>query len=157
MEFNDNFKKEMVKKLLMPGGKGATELSREIGISTQTLYNWRNRFKNGNVFTTGDIPSKWRFESRIKAIFDYSGLSGNEKGEWLRKNGLKSEHLELWKTEFLKMTDTKKYKEENRILKNKNKTLEKELLRKDKALAEVSALLILKKKVEDLFSVEKDI
>lgn len=157
MEFNDNFKKEMVKKLLSPGGKGATELSRDIGISTQTLYNWRNRLKNANVFTPGAIPSKWRSESKIKAIFDYSALSGNEKGEWLRKNGLKSEHIELWKNEFLNMNDTKKYKEENRILKNKNKAQEKEILRKDKALAEVTALLILKKKVEDLFSAEKDI
>ena len=54
------------------------------------------------------------------------------------------------------MNNTGKYKEEIQELKNKNKVLEKELLRKDKALAEVSALLILKKKVENIFSVEKE-
>ena len=32
MKFSDGFKQSMVEKLLMPGGKGATELSKEIGV-----------------------------------------------------------------------------------------------------------------------------
>jgi len=157
MIFKNEFKKEMVKKLLTPGGKGVAELSREIGVSEQTLYNWRNRFAGNNTFTVGDSPARWPSEAKAKAVLEYAGLAVNEKGEWLRKNGLKSEHLDQWGKAFISMVDTKKYKAENRVLKNTNKALEKELLRKDKALAEVSALLILKKKVEDLFSAEKDI
>ena len=44
MEFKSEFKKEMVRKLLLPGGKGAAELSREIGVTPQTLYNWRDKY-----------------------------------------------------------------------------------------------------------------
>jgi len=141
---------------LLPGGKGVTELSKEIGVTTQTLYNWRDRYNIDKSFLASEGPIRWRSPQKVKAIVDYAALSDGEKGEWLRKNGLKSDHLKLWLEEFIAMSNTGKYKEEIRELKDKNKTLEKELLRKDKALAEVSALLILKKKVEDIFSVEKE-
>ena len=155
MKFKETFKREMVKKLLLPGGKGVTELSKEIGVTNQTLYNWRDRYNIGQSFSTAEGPTQWRTPQKVKAIVDYAALSDEDKGEWLRKNGLKSEHLKVWLEEFIAMSSTVKYKEEIRELKNKNKVLEKELLRKDKALAEVSALLILKKKVENIFSVEK--
>jgi len=156
MKFKEEFKRKMVKKLLLPGGKGVTELSKEIGVSTQTLYNWRDRFKVGDSVLSAASPAQWQMPEKRKAIVDYMSLADSEKGKWLRKNGLKSGYLNLWLEEFITMSSTEKYKEENRNLKARNKSLEKELLRKDKALAEVSALLILKKKTEEIFSAAKE-
>jgi hypothetical protein len=47
-------------------------------------------------------------------------------------------------------------KEEIKVLKLKIKELEKEINRKDKALSEVTALLVLKKKLNDLLGIEED-
>ena len=79
-----------------------------------------------------------------------------ETGYWLRKNGLKSEHLKIWEKEILKMTTSTQYKNEIKNLKKQNFELEKELKTKDKALAEVTALLVLKKKANALFLGEEE-
>lgn len=152
MEFKAEFKKEMVRKLLLPGGKGVTELCREIGVTAQTLYNWRDKFANGDGTLMRTKPvSGWSSEKRSRAVLEFARLTPTEIGEWLRKNSLQSEHLELWEKELVTMNNVSKHKEEIRILKNKNKQLEKDLFKKDKALAELSAIVILQKKTADLF------
>ncbi|MES0490611.1 MAG: hypothetical protein ABUK01_11495, partial [Leptospirales bacterium] len=120
----------------------------------QTLYNWRDKFRSEPAHNAR--PNGWSNENKAKAVLEYARLSQTEIGEWLRKSGLKSEHLELWEKELMTMNDSRKYKEENKILKKQNKQLEKEILKKDKALAELSAIVILKKKVQDIFPSEKE-
>ena len=158
MIFKEEFKKEMVRKLLLPGSKGASALSDEIGVSPQTLYNWRDRFSEiKSLVSTSDlIPRNWKPAARLKAIFDTACLAEIELGRWLRENGLQKEHLEIWKKEIMDLTKSDKYRVENRGLKRENLELKRELARKDKALAEVSALLILKKKAALLFQQEKE-
>lgn len=146
MEYTEGFKRAMVEKLLSPGGKGIKELSKEIGVCNQTLYNWRDRYARG-----GDLPKssrKWKLKDKYTAVMEAAGLSGEDLGKWLRKTGLHSDHLELWKKEIEEMVSSPKDKEEIRRLKEENKSLRKELNRKDKALAETAALLTLKKKAE---------
>ena len=158
MEFKSEFKKEMVRKLLLPGGKGAVELSREIGVTPQTLYNWRDKYSHGS----DAVPRKKRTNSlsygeRARAVLEYGRLPVADVGEWLRKRGLESDHIELWEKELLATCDTSKNKEEVRLLKEQNRHLEKDLLKKDKALAELSAIIILQKKMADLFPQEKEL
>lgn len=159
MEFTEGFKKAMVEKLLTPGGKGITELSKENGVSHQTLYNWRDKYKNVKEF--GPIkaisPRRWKIKDRYTAVLESAGLTGDELGKWLRKTGLHSEHIDLWKKEIELLVSSPKDKEENRQLKKRNKELEKELLRKEKALAEMAALVVLKKKVEAIWGDEEDV
>lgn len=162
MIFKEEFKKEMVRKLLLPGSRGATVLSTEIGVCPQTLYigrcptdGWRDKFAeiNSLVGTSAKSPRNWKPEARLKAIFDTGALDELELGRWLRENGLQKDHLEMWKKEIMDTTKSNKFRGEIRELKKENLALKKELGRKDKALAEVSALpvgrqrlLILKKK-----------
>lgn len=156
MKYNENFKKEMVKKMLLPGSS-TTELSKEIGVSSNTLYNWRNKFAySDGIKYQNDIPRNWKILDKINAVFAYGKLSENESGKWLRENGLKSDHLKIWEKELILMASSTSDKEEIKKLKLKNTELEKDLLKKDKALAEVSALLILRKKYNALFSVEEE-
>ena len=79
-------------------------------------------------------------------------------GTWLREKGLHSEHLTLWEQEIkdtLKNEDNA-LKLENQNLKKKQKELEKELHRKEKALAEMAALMTLKKKADAYWGVEEE-
>lgn len=154
MQFTEGFKKAMIEKLLTPGGKGATELSKEIGVSTQTLYNWRDKYSNDPQMFKPKSPRKWSVKDKYSAILESSNLSEQEFGRWLRETGIHSEHIDLWKKEIEAMVSSPKDKDEIRELKKKNKELEKELARKDKALAEMAALITLKKKAEAIWGGE---
>ena len=156
MKYNEGFQKEIVRKMLVPG-TNVSQLSRDIGVKTNTLYYWRNKLADSDAIKSGNkAPRNWKTVDKIKAVLEYGKLSEQENGHWLRENGLKSEHLEMWEKEFIEMASSNKFKEENKKLKKDVLELEKELNRKEKALAEVSAILVLKKKVNDLFSQEEE-
>ena len=93
---------------------------------------------------------------KYSALIEAAGFSGEELGKWLRQTGLRSEHLELWRKEIEQMISSPKDKEEIRKLKSENKKLRKELLRKEKALAETAALLTLKKKAAVIWGEEEE-
>lgn len=158
MDFKDGFKREMVRKLLLPGGKGVGELSREIGVTPQTLYNWRDKYSHSSdgmarKKRSGGLSA----EEKMATLLEFARLPLAETGEWLRKRNLQSEHLKLWESELTTKNNTSHFRDENRILRNANRHLEKDLLKKDKALAELSAIIILQKKMADLFPQEKEL
>jgi hypothetical protein len=87
-----------------------------------------------------------------------SRLSDEALGAFLRERGLHSEHLTLWDQELREMVTDKEDKrsKETKELKRRVRQLEKELARKDKALAETAALLVLKKKLDTLMEEDGD-
>ena len=154
---SQKFKEAMVQKMCIPGGKSVVELSREIGVNVQTLYNWRKVIQNkGTEVSQERSPRGWNLTSKYQAVIDSANKSGEELGIWLRKNGLQSAHIELWKQECKSMLAHNVYKEENKALKLRNAELEKEITRKDKTIAEVTSLLVLKKKAKALGLIEED-
>lgn len=89
---------------------------------------------------------KWTSEAKFKAVLDTASLVDTELGHYLRKEGLYSNQLVDWRAQFVENFEPKvKLKRDERD--DKIRVLEREILRKDKALAEASALLILQKKV----------
>jgi hypothetical protein len=95
-----------------------------------------------------------------KAVFEFDSLPAEKRGEFLRKNGIHEENLAEWRKQIeIALQPVKKSSQERKELgaeKEKVKKLERELHRKDKALAEVSALLILKKKADLLWGSEEE-
>jgi len=92
--------------------------------------------------------SKYSAEQKLKILIDTGSLNEAELGAYLRKEGLFSTQLDVWKKDFLlSVSSLKKPKKSKDERDQKIKSLEREILRKDKALAEASALLILQKKV----------
>jgi len=157
MLYAENFKKAMVQKLLLPGGPSVLTLSREMGVSEQSLYNWKVKYQNGG---TGEpehhrSPRQWRDEDKYEALLEAARLTGEDLGKWLREKGLRSEHIEIWRQEMKKNLNHQKKNTELNEAKRRIKELERELLRKDKALAEMSALVVLKKKVGILWGDEE--
>ncbi len=156
MLYAENFRKAMVQKLLMPGGPSVLALSRESGVSEQSLYNWKAKYENGGSGESQKSPRQWTDEEKYEALLEAATLTGEDLGKWLREKGLRSEHIEKWQHEMKKNLNQRKKDEEIRELKKKNKELERELRRKEKALAEMSALVVLKKKVGALWGEEED-
>jgi len=143
----------------MPGGPTKTSIVEENNISTSMLYNWIKKYGISDDMKKKKSPHNWSPEEKLNAIKSVENLKEPELGEYLRKNGLHSDHIEQWNQEILSALKSKFYPNKKDpkvlVLEKKNKKLQKSLDRKEKALAEAAAILILKKKADDYFSGEE--
>jgi transposase len=91
-------------------------------------------------------------------VLEAAGIENEQLGLFLRERGLHSEHLTIWDQELREMIEKKQDKKDQELkaLKKRYQELEKELQRKEKALAEAAALLLLKKKLDALMEDQKD-
>ena len=104
-------------------------------------------------------PDDWSPEEKFKAVLEADSLSDEQLGAFLRRKGLHEAHLEQWRHQMLYGLDkqTKSKKSKSKTAETRQiRELEKELRRKDKALAETAALLVLKKKVQQIWGGEDE-
>ena len=158
--YSERVKEAMVVKLTSLNAPSASELGREVNIPQSTLSRWVRKYatigtNNEGVIMTKKRPQDWTAEEKLNAIFEYEKLKEEEKGKYLREKGLHSVYVERWKKEIIKAVKSSKPKR-NDPRNKRIKELEKELRRKDKALAETAALLVLKKKAQDLWGDPED-
>lgn len=153
----------MVQRMVGPAAMSASRLALEVGVGQPTLSKWL-RDAQGNL---GDVkfdsppppptnprrPEDWSPEERLQAVLEASGLKDAELGAFLRRKGLHESVLAEWKAAALGALSQQQKKggDSRRV-----RELEKELRRKDKALAEAAALLVLQKKVRSLLGDEDD-
>lgn len=151
--YSEEFKTTTVRKALLPDGPGAVAVAEEAGISLQTLYNWLRKLRGEVEMRMGSSDPKNRsILEKQELLLESASIPSEELGEWLRTRGIHEEHLKLWRTEIretlkVRQSDSKKELREER---KKVKQLEKELRKKDKALADVTAIMVLKKKLEGI-------
>ena len=104
-------------------------------------------------------PQDWTAEERLQALVETASLSPEETSAWCRAKGVHTHHLAQWKKDFLTgASEGSKPKRsvESSKLQKKVRSLEKDLRRKEKALAEASALLLLKKKVDAIWGDQEE-
>jgi len=155
-QFSEEFKKSAVQKILLRGGRTIEQVCGEIGVATPTFYEWKKKYASGLGMKKPDRrPQDWTAPEKWNAVLEYEGLPEEKRGEFLRKSGLHSEYIEGWKKSMkagLEPTGKEPgTRAEMSELKAKNKELERDLNRKNKALAETTALLVLKKKADLLW------
>ena len=158
--YSPEFKAVAVQKLLNRGNRSIEDISQEMGIHQSNIYKWRNEFVTIGDMKKSSNPHKRSANEKLKAITEYNALSVEQRGEYLRKNGLHEEHIKEWKKNIDDVLTPSKQSNslalEKSADKKKIKHLERELRRKDKALAETAALLILKKKADLIWGVEEE-
>lgn len=98
----------------------------------------------------------WRPEEKLAVVLEASSLSDGELGEFLRRKGLTTAVLDEWKQQALVGLRGASQLSEVQKDSRRVKELERELRRKDKALAEAAALLVLKKKAQEIWGDEDD-
>ncbi len=159
-DYSEDFKKSAVAKFLSRGNRTVPEISNEVGVNSSTLYNWRNNFANVTDMKKPSKPHSRSAQEKLKALKEYGEVPIEGRGEYLRKNGLHEEHLAEWQKQIEDALSPSKRSTQDRaeliVERRKNHELEKELRRKDKALAEASALLILKKKADLIWGTKEE-
>jgi transposase-like protein len=161
--YDEGCKESMIQKMLSPGGKNPCALAREVGIPQQTLSRWKREYsKLPSMSKKTSKPTKdWSAEDKLRAILETQDMGEAELGEYLRQKGLYSAELEEWKSGMLaalQPTGRGRPKKDPEVyeLRQKNQQLERALRRNEKALAEASALLVLKKKAALIWGELKD-
>ena len=144
--YSKEFKEAIVTKLLNCGDRSRSEVCEEAGVNYSTVANWvASRVK---VVGMSKKKSKnFSAEEKLKSVSETYSMSEEELGLYLRREGLHSHNLVEWRAEFISSLVVRKNASKKDERDVKIKSLEREVLRKDKALAEASALLILQKKV----------
>lgn len=161
--YSSELKESMVSKICAPGGPSVYQLSKKTGISQGSLYNWVQAYGGGNRVGKDRRPEDWSPEEKLKTVFEAQVLDEPELGKYLRKYGLHSNQIEEWKAEALAEASEKKRKR-GRPRKDPElvaaeveiKELKRDLRRKEKALAEQTALVVLQKKAQEIWGSDED-
>lgn len=147
-------KAALLKKLLPPINLSVAELARQEGISEATLYNWRKQAKLEGNAVPGEkkVPDDWPAEAKFAVVVETATLSELELSEYCRSKGLYPEQVKAWRQACIAGQRSSREQQvseqaQARADKKRIKELERELKRKEKALAEAAALLILRKKL----------
>lgn len=148
-KFSEDFKDAIVRKILNRGDQTITEVCRQEGVVLSCALTWMKKCASVSGMTKSKSSVRWTADEKLRVLIQSNGLSEEELGVFLRKEGLHSHQISEWKAFILEALDSKAQKSSG--IKDGSaqriRELEKDLHRKDKALAEASALLILQKKV----------
>ncbi len=163
MKYSPERKEAVLKKMLPPHNKSIPQIAAEEGISEPTLYLWRQQARSqGRLLPDGDTtPAGWTSRDKFAAVLETAAMNEAELAEYCRQRGLYPEQIKLWRRACEQANDweeahAREMKEEIRVLKRQQKELERENRRKEKALAEAAALLVLKKKVAAIWGDGED-
>lgn len=153
--YSTDVKRTMLEKLLRPDGSNVPALSEEMGIPKGTLYTWLNEARNGGMQRKRNGKQSLNLQKKMSLVLEARGLRDEELGRWLREKGLHESQLSAWEKEIESFLNHSEDRGEREKLQQENKELKRELYRKDKALAEMTALVVLKKKLEALLGEEE--
>ena len=163
MRYSAERKEAVLKKMLPPNDRGIREIAEEEGITEATLYHWRKAARaEGRLLPEGDqTPEGWTAVDKFAAVVETAALNEAELSAWCRERGLYPEQIQQWRRACEQANDW--YRTQNDRLKaarkadqQRLKELERALKKKEKALAETAALLVLSKKAAAIWGDGED-
>ncbi len=172
-KYSQSFKIQAVKKALTLSPEDSImDLAESLGVHYSTLRKWKIKFRKqefsfpSNDNNTGSDrmkkekrPQDWGSEEKLSMVIACASLDGEACSTVCREQGIYPHHVNQWQQDFLQGMKTNpkaKIPSETKNLRLENKALKKELNRKDKALAETAALLVLQKKVSAIWGNDED-
>ncbi len=142
-------------RLLPPESAALDVVSREIGVSVDTLERWRS-----DSLSRPARERAWTAAARLEAVITTAAMDEAARSAWCRKHGVYPQQLQQWRdsaTQALaEPEEARASPQETKHDRRRIKELEREVRRKDKALAETAALLVLSKKLEAIFNKGED-
>lgn len=154
--YSKSFKSNVLRSILPPLSRDLAVVSQETGVSVATLHAWLEQ-SGGAGSLTRDSESLSGSE-KLRILVETASLNEFEIGEYCRRHGLFAEAVQRWRLAAISAIEpsvsaskTKESRREDRIQRKRILELEADLERKNRALAEASALLVLEKKVREIW------
>ena len=153
MRYSKELKSSIITKMIPPNHQSLRLIQQETGVPEGTLKLWRKQIRGkGFAAPAGERQSeKWSTRDKYLIVVKTSTLSEVELAEYCRKKGLYVEQVKSWQdnciqanggvAQELALSQRREREKEKEL-----KQVKKELQRKESALAETAALLVLRKK-----------
>jgi transposase-like protein len=156
MAYSQEFRESLVRRMLSKE-IGMSALARETGIAEATLYRWRDQVQ----VSRADVSKRSKQDrlsgaQRLAVVMETATLSEAELNEYCRKKGLYAEQVKQWREQAEQavsegVVSGKVHRDALQAEKKQREAVERELRRKEKALAETAALLTLRKKAQAIW------
>ena len=148
--YSKQYKERAVARLLPPESAAVGALSQQLGVSVETLKRWQ-----ADALSRPARERAWTAAAKLQAVIATEAMDEAQRSAWCREQGIFPSDLAQWwqsataalgQPDEVPATAQEKRQDRRRI-----KELEKDLRRKEKALVETTALLVLSKKLEAIF------
>ena len=161
--YTEKFKARMVEKLAGPSSITGVQLAAETGVPAPTLSRWlkeattlrakmaKRQDEEDQMLEATEGPERSP-EEKFSLVLEAASIPEAQLGEWLRRKGIHAAQLEEWRSVALSGFKGQAEQRKDKAADARQiRQLERELARKDKALAEAAALLVLQKKVQAIW------
>lgn len=156
-KYPEAFIEQALVKVFSRGARSIKSVADELNMNQDTLRYWmKHKSTKRDVPATRERrPQDWTADEQLVALHETHGLAGEALAAWCREHGIFAHHLASWREAFCAAgKDAAPGAREVKVLKEEIVTLKRDAVRKDKALAEAAALLILQKKFRALWEGE---
>lgn len=153
----------VLKRMQAPNAVPLRQLAREEGIAEATLHKWRCEARaQGQLLADAQAaPEGWSSRDKFAAVLETAALNETDLAAYCRQRGLYPEQIQAWRAACEEANDwnrtsTRRLSQAVKDERQRIKALERDLARKDKALAEAAALLVLRKKAAAIWGGGED-
>ena len=164
MNYSKELKESILRRLLPPNSESVSKVAKEEGLPEQTLRTWLNKARKEGHPAPGKDSSTddWSTQDKFLVVVETAGLAEADLAEYARKKGLYVEQIKAWRDACMNANggvakEAARLNHELKESEKERKKLEKEIQRKDKALAEAAALLVLSKKARAIWGDPEDV
>lgn len=161
--YSDEFKYSILQKLMPPENQTVIEVARETGLAKSTIFKWQKEAKAKGlpVPSNKPEPERWSTQDKFLIVVETASLTETQLAEYCRSKGLYVEQVKAWRDACMQANggvaqEATRLQRELRDKERDNKKLERELRRKEAALAETAALLVLRKKANAIWGDGED-
>ena len=163
IRYTQELKDAVLVRMMPPNNESVKSISKDTGVSEQSLYKWRKKARiDGNATPGNGQPSElWSSEDKFLIVLETYAMNETDLAEYCRKKGLYKEQIDAWRSVCLnantgELNQTKRLSQELKDEKRRMSVIEKDLRIKEKALAEAAALLLLRKKARAIWGDHED-
>ena len=161
VKYPRELKEKVLMRMMAPGNVSISALAKEFNVTEASLYAWRRAALKAGVVAPGDgnIPEQWSGTAKFAVVLETAALPQADLAEYCRRKGLYLEQVRAWRTQCETAFDPVSAKTKAATSKADRKRireLEKELRRKESALAETAALLVLRKKAAAIWGEKEE-
>lgn len=149
--------------MMPPQNQSIDQIARETGLSEATLYKWKKQAKaKGIAVPAGEQKiERWSTQDKFSIVVETAALNEAELAEYCREKGLYVEQVQSWRDACMQANggvaqEAARIQKELRQKEREVKKLSQELRRKEAALAETAALLVLRKKADAIWGDGED-
>ncbi len=162
-KYSKAFKQGIISRMMPPQNELVSSIARETGLSEGTLYNWKKKAKaNGIPLPAGEKDAaRWSTQDKFSIVMETFPLNEIELAAYCRKKGLYVEQVQAWRDACMQANggvaeQASQFQKSAREKDRELKALNQELRRKEAALAETAALLVLRKKANAIWGDNED-